>query len=544
MKSQTASPNEPARPRKKKRWFLKIFLALSALAIFLHLPMGQVKLEVSPETTFVTGPLNPDGTVDYVAAFNAHCAKDVTPENNAAPLLLRALGRELIRTKEFAYGELFAPDERILGPLGVSPDELDGNGTFVPWWQWGGHGQVLSTVPAIRGDDSAEEFNDDWPNLIDVVEDFRAGREHPQLQAWLRHNALALQLVTEAALRPKYYLPRVSDSVPTKLHDARMEVLPILQKAGMALQVRSELRARQGDLKGAWQDVLTIHRLARLLAGKPLVLFQLVAVGFDDMASNTGIRLATRYEMPPDLAKHMIAQLKSLGPAGNVQAGHWGESFGMLDIAMQFYRGFETSPGHRSKRLARLLRRSADVNVITRRCNWWNDRVLKAMQKPSLKQRVDAQDVIGREVKSKSSGWDIAGMVALWAGGWPCRGELSRQMVDKALVPMLLPNLSQLESIIAKCDMQRELEILAVALACYHTETGRWPVGLVELVPRFVDRVPVDVFTEHPLSYTLLEDGYLLYSVGRNRRDDGGKGGSKKTDDIVAEVLPPTVAGP
>ncbi len=522
MDSQTASSNESAGPRKKKRWLLRIFLTLVALAIFLHLPMGQVKLEVSPETTFVTGPFNPDGTVDYVAAFNAHCAKGVTLENNAAPLLLRVLGRALIGTGEFARGEVFTSEERILGPLRVSPDELDGNGTFVPWWQWG---------------------DESFPNLADVLADLRVGREHPEIQAWLSHNAPALELVTQASLRPKYYLPIVSDSVPPTFNDVRMELLQVLQGVGMTLQTRSELRARQGDLKGAWQDVLTIHRLGRLIAQKPLVLHQLVAIGLDGLAADTGIQLATRYDMPTDLGKRLTADLKSLGPAGSNQIGHWGESFMMLDIAMQFYRGVETSSGQRFNALAKVLRRSANINVITRRINWWNNRVTQAMQKSSLKQRVDAQDAIDMEIESRPSGWDIAGMVTLWAGGWPCRGELSRQMVDKALVPMLLPNLSKAELLLAGCDMRREIELLAVALARYHVETGRWPVKLTDLVPRFLNNVPQDVFTDKPLSYVPRDDGYLLYSVGMNFRDDGGTGGSEGGDDIVAEVPPPRAEG-
>src|SRR6185295_20244190 len=45
----------------------------------------------SRETTFATGPLRPDGVIDYVGAINALLA-DVKPAENAAVLLVEAYG--------------------------------------------------------------------------------------------------------------------------------------------------------------------------------------------------------------------------------------------------------------------------------------------------------------------------------------------------------------------------------------------------------------------------------------------------------------------
>ena len=52
----------------------------------------KVPITVSRETTLLLGPLNADGTVNYVAAANELLGKGATPDNNAAIPLLRALG--------------------------------------------------------------------------------------------------------------------------------------------------------------------------------------------------------------------------------------------------------------------------------------------------------------------------------------------------------------------------------------------------------------------------------------------------------------------
>src|SRR6516225_9670041 len=50
------------------------------------------KFTISKETTYVTGPLDKDGYIDYAAALNERLGQGVTPENNANVLLWRAMG--------------------------------------------------------------------------------------------------------------------------------------------------------------------------------------------------------------------------------------------------------------------------------------------------------------------------------------------------------------------------------------------------------------------------------------------------------------------
>src|SRR5713101_3375645 len=47
---------------------------------------------ISKETTYVTGPLDKDGYIDYAAALNERLGKGVTPENNANVPIWKALG--------------------------------------------------------------------------------------------------------------------------------------------------------------------------------------------------------------------------------------------------------------------------------------------------------------------------------------------------------------------------------------------------------------------------------------------------------------------
>jgi hypothetical protein len=63
-------------------------------------------------------------------------------------------------------------------------------------------------------------------------------------------------------------------------------------------------------------------------------------------------------------------------------------------------------------------------------------------------------------------------------------------------------------------------------LACkiYKKQTGHYPETIDALVPEFLNKVPVDPFTGRPLVYTLQDGGVIIYSVGSNEKDDGGRG--------------------
>src|SRR5947209_7995811 len=52
----------------------------------------KANFTVSKETTYVTGPLDKDGYVDYAAALNERLGKGVTPETNANVLIWKAIG--------------------------------------------------------------------------------------------------------------------------------------------------------------------------------------------------------------------------------------------------------------------------------------------------------------------------------------------------------------------------------------------------------------------------------------------------------------------
>lgn len=73
--------------------------------------------------------------------------------------------------------------------------------------------------------------------------------------------------------------------------------------------------------------------------------------------------------------------------------------------------------------------------------------------------------------------------------------------------------------------MNAGLECARTALAVerFRAVTGALPKGIEELTPSFLKCVPVDPFDGKPLRYRAAGDGFVVYSVNRDGRDDAGR---------------------
>ena len=64
---------------------------------------------------------------------------------------------------------------------------------------------------------------------------------------------------------------------------------------------------------------------------------------------------------------------------------------------------------------------------------------------------------------------------------------------------------------------------VAMAIEQYRLANSNLPEQLADLVPAFLPQVPPDPYDGRPLRYRKLEQGYAVYSIGRDLTDDGGK---------------------
>ncbi|MEI7730590.1 MAG: hypothetical protein WCO56_13530 [Verrucomicrobiota bacterium] len=108
--------------------------------------------------------------------------------------------------------------------------------------------------------------------------------------------------------------------------------------------------------------------------------------------------------------------------------------------------------------------------------------------------------------------------------------EESRTIMETGSSPygffarVLLPALGSAASKSARMQTFLDEAQVACALERYRLTMGRYPVNLAELVPQIIAAIPNDMMDSLPLRYRVLpHSGYLVYSLGMNQVDDGGR---------------------
>lgn len=110
------------------------------------------------------------------------------------------------------------------------------------------------------------------------------------------------------------------------------------------------------------------------------------------------------------------------------------------------------------------------------------------------------------------------------------------------LITLLLPAVSKVQQAYDRDEQVRRNVQVAFALAAYRRDQGKYPARLGDLAPNYLAAAPDDLFSGAALTYHPSEMGYLLYSVGVNCKDEGGRmfDDDPPGDDLpVAMPLPP-----
>jgi hypothetical protein len=91
------------------------------------------------------------------------------------------------------------------------------------------------------------------------------------------------------------------------------------------------------------------------------------------------------------------------------------------------------------------------------------------------------------------------------------------------LTRMFVPGMGGCAETGLRHSAQRRAVRTALAIERYRLKSGSLPVSLDVLVPDYLAAVPPDPFTGQPLKYRQSAKGYVVYSVGQDLSDDGGK---------------------
>jgi hypothetical protein len=110
-------------------------------------------------------------------------------------------------------------------------------------------------------------------------------------------------------------------------------------------------------------------------------------------------------------------------------------------------------------------------------------------------------------------------------------------------VLLLAPSHDTFLNRVVASDGNRDGVFIGLALELYHREHGKWPASLGKLSPKYLPTLPADPITGKPLHYKVVDDRPIVYSVGIDGDDDGGRLAKNKDGESRPEYAEPNHFG-
>lgn len=505
------------------RWFLAIPV-MFALLFVAQLWGPNPKLRISPETTFITSHIGPDGYPDYKAYLHSGLDSDMPVANNAAVPIWRAMWP----------GELSAKDMPLITQALRMPTP-DPAQALVHLHNTQLKDELAAMIKAngTAGHVSELDFDRDQAvydlaeKLIDqsMVRPWTS-EQVPALAKWARTNQQALDWLVEGAGRPGYYNP--SPSMLSDENDSLVEMLlpgiQMLRTAARGLTARAMWHLGEGRTQEAWRDLRACHQIARHTKSGTTLIENLVGIAVESMASEGTQTLLHHGNLNSEAARQILAELQKMPQMQPLSESLTnGERLAYLDCVTRLAKGewdlrdFQALiASDANDAVAFVTSTKIDWNIVLEDGNRWYDRLADAVSLPRTERKSAIQKVTA-EIERLGT----ANSAAMLLGSLFSSNTRSHVMSD-LLIMQFLPALDAVARAWDRSDTILDLNKVSAALAVYRAEHGHYPETLGELVPGILTNMPLDFYSGSSFRYQRNGDGYLLYSVFENGVDDGG----------------------
>jgi len=490
---------------------------LAAPLLLLTLLAGQSQpapiFPLGKETTYVSGPLDKEGYIDYETALNERLGKGITPEKNANVLLWKALGLN-------AYGEQMPAEFfKWLGNPQL-PREGDYFLGLEPFMM--AHLRLAATdLDRIR-DQHDRLTQRPWTAKV-----------YPHFAAWVKVNDKPLAWAVKASQQPEYFNPLVSKRTqgePGSLIGCQFPWRN--RELASALIVRAMLRVGEEKFDDAWQDLLACHRLGRLLGRGATMMEGLMGIAISRLAEEADLAYVEGAKPTSKKAQECLRDLQGLPPRSPLADKiDLAERFIYLDsVQLIRRRGPEALSGRVKKLNPQELQVLAciDWEPSLRIGNRWFDRQTAALRLKKWADRDKACGQIEDELKKLQMDMGPENFAKLVTN--PLKSlaldhpdKMAGKRIGDTFIILISPSQRMVRHAYDLTEQwERNLHV-AFALAAYHADHKGYPAKLDELAPKYLASVPDDLFSGKALIYRPSAKGYLLYSVGANGKDEDGR---------------------
>ena len=329
-----------------------------------------------------------------------------------------------------------------------------------------------------------------------------------QIASAISNNREALDLARRAAFMPECRFPLDWKSDPTRM---RFPYYAQVRELARLLATDARIKAKQGDGTAALLDARAIFGISHHLSEEPYLIGYLVAQSVNSLAHRALADALERVSLSVPQARALEASLPK---------DDWTKAFRrcLVGERMMGIFAFENL-GKAASDIAE-VEDETDEDFGFPPPSWTRAPLLWIWRPVLILDEVQTLRLWRRLLDSPGS---------QQVPRTPEFGRAQDEAVDNApfnalLTKILFPVFSRASDNRDSAEVRRRQREVALALTCFRTAHGRYPTRLSEAQASWNKPLPLDPYSAKPFVYRPTAKGFVLYSIGVNRSDDGGVG--------------------
>jgi hypothetical protein len=367
-------------------------------------------------------------------------------------------------------------------------------------------------------------------NIPDILEnrptsypaDFN-DQELSQLREFIAENKNTLRHFFQGAVKPYFWQP------VTPAKKGGLDVEPIVSGGKVALKhlarlasMSAKFEAFDGNHQNAFKILKLLCKAGTHFSGQVNTLLQMVGLAMRKMSLDSAFAILHNEQVPIEYIKEYQAFLEKERQQRDCYELSFsqGEYFFFLDGLQCLF----TDNGKRDgrlipKELVKITKGATNIDGSSGAISL-PKAIFIALNHPNRAQTVKLSEHLRdflNQLKKKTP-WELkqqnGSYIDLIAA--ECQGDylLSRQSHHYATIFTIVHNFN------ARFDAL----ITTLALMRFKSQNGSYPETLDQLLKAgFISFIPMDPYSSDPLLYRKASDSFILYSIGPNFNDDGGK---------------------
>lgn len=365
-------------------------------------------------------------------------------------------------------------------------------------------------------------------------------KELETVRGYVRDNAETVELLEEAVEKP-FYIEQPEYQGP--LIGFKYEQLKEFRQAAYLLTYKAKLEALEGNYEEAFESIVTMKKMSDHMMGPRSLIDQLVGIAIDAMAAEAAIDVM--YYSEPGLKDLMEFQEELRGLSEeDVPIDMAYEHFMQMDLVQRLFTDEGDGKGVLSGGgIYEYMDAFGDIGVD-------GPRPLEGLYNLPIKRRPIEEELkkVYEEFQELSK-YSPAELKEKGLDFEEPEGDGYKRMLpvfggrmENFYVDILRPALGAVLKIGYRIRTYNDAVRTILALEIYEKQTGAYPQTLQTLVTEGVlKELPMDSFNTDGLTYEKTEDGFRLYSYGRDFEDDGGEHDFDWGDDGGDHVFWPVV---